>query len=346
MRVAIYARVSTDDGGQDPENQLAQLRAWCAISGHEIIAEYVDHGSGAKGADKRQQLAAMFDAAHRRRFDMVLVWALDRLSREGMIPTINQLQRLAVVGVLFHSYTEPLLSTDNDMVRDIVIAVMSSMAKMERQRVSERTKAGLQRARAKGRRLGRAPFSTADQQKLRMALDKGLSWHAASVATSIPYSTVRKHARLMGYAPRENASWSRSLWLVNLSAPSPKNVPPGRSQERQRVQRTAKGPVSITPPVLNPNVGPSRCSHCDVNSGVTGSGWALRAVPVHGCQVTRHDSRRRLAPACIARISTWWSQAANAEAACPLLRNPAAEWPRSARLSHWHVQRRLSACRT
>lgn len=115
MRVAIYARVSTDDGGQDPENQLAQLRAWCAISGHEIIAEYVDHGSGAKGADKRQQLAAMFDAAHRRRFDMVLVWALDRLSREGMIPTINQLQRLAVVGVLFHSYTEPLLSTDNDM---------------------------------------------------------------------------------------------------------------------------------------------------------------------------------------------------------------------------------------
>ena len=201
MRVAIYARVSSDDRGQDPENQLSQLRAWCNASGHEIVEEYVDYASGAKSADKRPRLAAMFDAAHQRQFDMVLVWALDRLSREGMVPTINQLQRLAVARVVFHSFSEPLLSTENEMVRDIVLAVMASMAKIERQKISDRTKAGLERARAKGRRIGRAPFSNSDRQKLRMVLDNGASWHAASVATRIPYSTVRKHARLMGYEP-------------------------------------------------------------------------------------------------------------------------------------------------
>src|SRR5439155_20889827 len=134
----------------DAETQLAQLRAWCAAAGHEIVVEYVDHASGVKGADKRPQFAAMLAAAHRRQFDLVLVWALDRLSREGMVPTIGHLQRLASYGVAFHSYTEPMLSTDNEMVRDIVLAVMSSLAKVERARISERTKAGLARVRAKG----------------------------------------------------------------------------------------------------------------------------------------------------------------------------------------------------
>ena len=59
MRVAVYARVSTDDKGQDPENQLRQLRAWCASAGHEIVCEYVDHCSGGKGAEKRPEFAAM-----------------------------------------------------------------------------------------------------------------------------------------------------------------------------------------------------------------------------------------------------------------------------------------------
>jgi DNA invertase Pin-like site-specific DNA recombinase len=204
--VAIYARVSTDDRGQDPETQLAQLRAWCAAAGHPIVAEYVDHASGGKGADKRPQFAAMLDAAHRRQFDLLLVWALDRLSREGMVPTIGHLQRLAAAGVAFHSYTEPLLSTDSEMVRDIVLAVMASLAKMERQKISERTKAGLERARAKGKRLGRAPFSATNRAKLRMVLDTGVSWHAASLAMRIAYSTVRKHARLMGYEPRSRTS--------------------------------------------------------------------------------------------------------------------------------------------
>jgi DNA invertase Pin-like site-specific DNA recombinase len=166
-RVAIYARVSLDDGRQHADNQLSQLRVWCAAAGHEIVAEYIDYASGGKGADKRRQFAAMLDAAHRRQFDVVLCWALDRLSREGMVPTIGYLQRLATAGVAFHSYTEPMLSTDNEMVRDIVLAVMASLAKVERQRISERTKAGLARVRGKGTRLGRPALG--DKVRARIA---------------------------------------------------------------------------------------------------------------------------------------------------------------------------------
>src|SRR6516225_7188055 len=106
MRVAIYARVSTDDKGQDPENQLSQLREWCDRSGHETVREYVEHESGRKGAHKRKHFAALFEDASRRKFDCVLFWALDRFSREGMVPTIMHLQRLSSYGVTFHSYTE------------------------------------------------------------------------------------------------------------------------------------------------------------------------------------------------------------------------------------------------
>src|SRR6266581_7151284 len=137
--VAIYARVSTEDRGQDPENQLAQLRAWCAAAGHEIVTEYVDHASGGKGANKRPRFAAMLEAAHRRQFDTVLCWALDRLSREGMVATVGYLQRLAAAGVAFHSYSEPALCSENEMVRDIVLAVMAALAKAERLRISDRT---------------------------------------------------------------------------------------------------------------------------------------------------------------------------------------------------------------
>ena len=94
MRVAIYARVSTDDKGQDPENQLRELRAWCINSDHMISREYVEHDSGRKGADKRKQFAALFNDAAKMKFDCVLFWALNRFSREGMAQTIAHLQAL------------------------------------------------------------------------------------------------------------------------------------------------------------------------------------------------------------------------------------------------------------
>jgi DNA invertase Pin-like site-specific DNA recombinase len=156
MKIAIYARVSTEDKGQDPENQLRQLRAWCASGGHEIVHEYVEHESGRKGTAKRKQFAALFEDASRRKFDCVLFWALDRFTREGMVPTIMYLQQLSSYGVAFHSYTEAHLATDNELVRNILLATMSSLAKIEAQKISDRTKAGIERARVKGTKSGKA----------------------------------------------------------------------------------------------------------------------------------------------------------------------------------------------
>jgi DNA invertase Pin-like site-specific DNA recombinase len=169
--------------------------------GYPIAGEYVDHESGSKSADQRQQLSQLFADAARRKFDMVLVWALDRFSRRGMGATVVDMQRLTRCGVTFHSFTEEHLSTDNELVRDVLLAVLSSLAKLERQKISERTKAGLERARAKGKRLGRAPFSWAQCEKLRAALKTGANWHKVSLSTGIPYSTVKKHARALGYRP-------------------------------------------------------------------------------------------------------------------------------------------------
>lgn len=192
-RVAIYARVSTEDRGQDPENQLAQLRAWCAAAGHQIVAEYVDRASGAKGADKRPQFAAMLDAAHKRQFDVLLVWALDRLSREGMAAVVGYLQRLAGAGVAFHSYSEPALCSDNEMVRDIVLAVMASLAKVERQRISDRTKAGLDRVRRQGKTLGRPKLDDRIVARIVAMAAEGATSYAIGKALGVDRLTAAKH---------------------------------------------------------------------------------------------------------------------------------------------------------
>jgi DNA invertase Pin-like site-specific DNA recombinase len=97
----------------------------------------------------------LFDDAAKRKFDCVLFWALDRFSREGMAQTIIHLQRLSAYGVAFHSYTEPHLATDNELVRNILLALLSSLAKVEAQKISERTRAGMARAKAKGTKIGR-----------------------------------------------------------------------------------------------------------------------------------------------------------------------------------------------
>ncbi len=194
MRVAIYARVSTDDRGQDPENQLRELRAWCANSGHTITHEYVERESGRKGTDRRKQFAALFDDAARRKFDCVLFWALDRFSREGMAQTIVHLQRLTCYGVTFHSYTEPHLATDNELVRNILLALLSSLAKVEALKISDRTKAGMVRAKAKGIKVGRPRLGIELRQKIAERAAKGQTAYAIAKALGIDRHTAAKYA--------------------------------------------------------------------------------------------------------------------------------------------------------
>ena len=109
-RVTLYARVSTRDKGQDVRNQLAQLREFCAKQDWAIVHEYVDQVS-AKTTDKRPQFQAMMDAASRREFDLVLFWSLDRFSREGVLATLQLLQRLTSYGVGWRSFTEQYLDS-------------------------------------------------------------------------------------------------------------------------------------------------------------------------------------------------------------------------------------------
>jgi DNA invertase Pin-like site-specific DNA recombinase len=194
MRVAIYARVSTNDKGQDPENQLRELRAWARNSGHTITKEYVEHESGGKGADKRKQFAALFDDAAKRKFDCVLFWALDRFSREGMTQTIAHLQRLTSCGVTFHSYTEPHLSTDNELVRNVLLALLSSLAKVEAQKISDRTKAGMARAKAKGVKIGRPRLGIETRQKIAQRAAEGETPYAIAKSLGIDRHTVVKYA--------------------------------------------------------------------------------------------------------------------------------------------------------
>src|SRR5262245_29260341 len=195
MRVAIYARVSTDDKGQDPETQLTQLRAWCASAGHEIAQEYVDQESGRKGTDKRKQFAALFEDASRRKFDCVLFWALDRFSREGMVPTILHLQRLAGYGVSFHSYTEAHLATDNELVRNILLALLASLAKVEAQKIGQRVRAGMQRAKAEGKRIGRPKLDIETRRKIAQRLAEGVTPYAVAKSLGIDRHTVIKYGQ-------------------------------------------------------------------------------------------------------------------------------------------------------
>src|SRR5215467_14429257 len=123
MKCAIYARVSTKNGGQDPLNQVAQLREYCQKQGWKVAAEYIDKASG-KHAD-REQFQAMFDAAYHRQFDVVLFWSLDRFSREGVLETLQHLQKLTSYGVAFKSFTEQYLD-GTGVFRDAVLAILAA----------------------------------------------------------------------------------------------------------------------------------------------------------------------------------------------------------------------------
>lgn len=176
MRVAIYSRVSTDRTNkakkqQEAENQLLQLRTFVATQGWAVTREYVDRITG--GTSERDQFQQMFHDASQRRFDIVIFWSLDRFSREGVLATLRHLERLSSYGVTWKSLTEPFLDSAG-VFRDAMISILAVLAKQERVRISERTKAGLERVRAKGTRLGR-PGLAVDIQTARERIAAGQS---------------------------------------------------------------------------------------------------------------------------------------------------------------------------
>jgi DNA invertase Pin-like site-specific DNA recombinase len=116
--------------------------------------------SGTKSERDRPDFKRLFELASRREFDIVLFWALDRFSREGVLPTLHHLQRLDSYGVAWRSFTEQYLDSTG-IFKDTVISIMATIAKQENVRRSERVKAGLARAKRRGAKFGRPRVSDA-----------------------------------------------------------------------------------------------------------------------------------------------------------------------------------------
>jgi DNA invertase Pin-like site-specific DNA recombinase len=194
-KVALYARVSTKDGRQDTENQLIALREYCQKQGWEIAAEYVDHESG--GHSRRPHFQQMFADARARKFDLVLFWSLDRLSREGVSATLNHLERLTAAGVNWRSFTEEYLDSCG-LFKDAVLAILAVIAKQERIRRSERASAAIARLRRQGKtdHLGRKPkVIGAKLETVRQLHSEGLSLRAIAAKVRVSAMTVQRIVR-------------------------------------------------------------------------------------------------------------------------------------------------------
>ncbi len=165
---AIYARVSTANGGQDPAMQTRELKDHCQRRGWKIVGEYVDRGfSGAK--DSRPALDRLMANAHKRRFDVVVVWRFDRFAR-SVSHLLRALETFKALGVEFVSLSEQV--DTSTPTGKMVFTVLGAVAELERSLIAERVKAGIRNARAKGKRIGRPPlreFNRDEVEKIRAA---------------------------------------------------------------------------------------------------------------------------------------------------------------------------------
>jgi DNA invertase Pin-like site-specific DNA recombinase len=190
MRVCIYARVSTANNGQDPTLQTRELREYIEHRGWQLAGEYVDVGiSGSK--EKRPALDRLMSDAHRRRFDVVVVWKFDRFAR-SVSHLLRALETFRALGIEFVSLSEQI-DTSTPMGK-MVFTILGSVAELERSMIVERVKAGLRNARAKGKRLGR-PQVAVDATKIAALRKQGLSWAKIATALGVGEGTIYR-ARL------------------------------------------------------------------------------------------------------------------------------------------------------
>jgi len=168
MRIGVYSRISKDSS--DNMNQLLILRDYCQKMDYHIYDEYVDTVSG--GSPIRPEFNRMMEDASKRKFDMLLFFALDRLTREGTRKTIQYLQMLDDYGISYKSYSEQYLDSTG-IFKDVIISLLSSLALQERVRTSERVLAGLARARQSNRIGGRPRLDENKIEKIRQMKKAG-----------------------------------------------------------------------------------------------------------------------------------------------------------------------------
>jgi len=169
--VAVYARVSTVNNGQDPSMQTRELTEYCTRRGWKVFEKYVDHGFSGSN-DSRPALDRLMADAHARKFEVVAVWKFDRFCR-SVSHLLQALETFRVLGIEFVSLSEQLdTSTPSGK---LVFTILGAVSELERSLIAERVRAGIRNARAKGKRIGRPPlrtFSDEEIQAIRVARRK------------------------------------------------------------------------------------------------------------------------------------------------------------------------------
>ena len=187
VRVAIYARVSTANNGQDPVMQTREIREYCERRGWQVAGEYVDVGiSGAK--EKRPELDRLMADAHRRRLDAIVVWKFDRFAR-SVSHLLRALETFKALGIEFVSLSEQV--DTSTPTGKMVFTVLGAVAELERSLIAERVRAGLRNAKAKGKQLGR-PRVEVDLTRIKSLRSEGRSWAAIGVEMGIGEGTARR----------------------------------------------------------------------------------------------------------------------------------------------------------
>src|SRR5712664_703744 len=186
-RVAIYARVSTTNHGQDVGLQTRELRQFAEARGWTLTGEYIDAGvSGAK--DSRPELNRLMADAHKRRFDVVCVWRFDRFAR-SVSHLLRALETFKALGIDFVSFTEQM--DTSTPAGKMVFTVLGAVAELERSLIVERVRAGLRNARAKGKRLGR-PRKVMDATRIVGLRAQGLPWRAIAGQLGVGLATLHR----------------------------------------------------------------------------------------------------------------------------------------------------------
>ncbi|MDD5688524.1 MAG: recombinase family protein [Elusimicrobia bacterium] len=182
---AIYVRVSTV--GQELNNQIRDLTAYSLKNKWRIYNTYSDVVTGKETReDKRPGFNKLFKDAHKNLFDVVLFWDLSRFSRAGTLYTLQKLQELKNIGIDWVSYQESYFSSLGQF-SDVVISIMSTLAKIEREKISERTKSGMRRAIAEGKKIGRPRYSDKIRKEAKRLLKSGVG--------------IRKTSRILKVSP-------------------------------------------------------------------------------------------------------------------------------------------------
>lgn len=184
-RVAIYARVSTFEKGQDPETQLIQLREYVERREFELVDTFVDYASGK--TENREQYQAMLQLVRKRKIDVVLVWRYDRFARSTQA-LVNALSEFKSLGVDFISYQENIDTTTPQ--GELIFSIMASLAQFESALISNRVKAGMARAKAQGKRIARPPLTQSIQHRIQELYNSKTSIKQISKQLGISYGSA------------------------------------------------------------------------------------------------------------------------------------------------------------